>query len=182
VSNTSVLLGVHGLVVRPLGMDRRLLVRFAGMVLMATAALAIADPKNLEIGNTPAGKEIKRATDAASACNEKVFKGPDYASCIMGIQQANSKKGGDTSAFDLGLYFNTWLTMDIMARPDEPADSDFLKQAGVLAKPEAAKFFKLYRDLQKKVPVTDEQMTTLQDMKISYVKARVLASARETGS
>ena len=67
--------------------------------------------------------------------------------------------------------------------PDEAPTVDIVKQAAAAAKPEAVRFFKLYRAIQKKTSVTDEQLIVLYELnKPELLKARIVATARDTGA
>ena len=142
-------------------------------------------PRDYNFLKTPIGVAVKQGIDSTSPCNALVMKAPQFSSCVLSAQQSNAKKGGDSNAYDLGLYFDAWYSMDMLARPD-PDDapaSDFVKQAGAAAKPEAARYFKLYREVQKKLRVADDQLIVLYELnKPELLKARIASAARETGA
>jgi hypothetical protein len=103
------------------------------------------------------GKEIRRGDDAADDCGGlKAFKTAEYDACITSAEKSRPQDV-DVNAFNTGLYFAAWFTLDGMFQPLIPSMTTTTHATGD-PKPLAAKYFKLWRDGQKRAGVSDEQM------------------------
>jgi hypothetical protein len=123
--------------------------------------LAAAD-LNAPVNNTPTiGSEIARGIDAANNCPmmrpRKVVDDDTY-SCIAGIANTNRQRMTAFEPFLLGLYFRSWLVMDVAAYPSKAPDDAIGERLETSARRDASEFYAAFRGYQKQLGVTDEQL------------------------
>ena len=151
-----------------------------GVLIMVPVAGSCAADLDTPINTTPTlGSEIKRGIDAELACQSRAMAANDFALCTFAIEEKNRQKVVDYNAFDVGLFFNAWLTMDIFANPSGPPDNDLAKSVAAASHSEAAKMLTVYRSLRKKVGVTDEQVIAISGMSKNLLEARLAVWASQ---
>jgi hypothetical protein len=79
----------------------------------------------------------------------------------------------DYQPFDLGLFFAAWINMDVVAYPTNPIQNAYAQERYASARREAEAMYKIFRDHQKKVGVTDEQIVSASGMKKDHLIARL---------
>jgi hypothetical protein len=149
-----------------------------GVLLMVKIASSAAMDLNAPVNTTPTvGTEIKRGVDAANACDTSAMEPLNYALCIQGIDDRNAQKVVDSKPFDVGLYFAAWLSMDIIG--SMPASNDFARHLGEAGHSEAASMYIIYRDFQRKLGVTDDDVITASWKNKDAVEARLAVWANQ---
>ena len=125
------------------------------------------------------GKYIGRGSAAGDECGGALLipkPAAAYDSCVTAAQMKNRQNGEDSRGFDAGLFFSAWQQMDGIARPDWVPDTEAGKQRMGDAKSLAVKYLALYRDVQHKAGVTDEQVIAINRLDMDLFKARLAAA------
>ena len=137
----------------------------AGLALIAWVDSVIAVDLNAPINTTPTvGTEIKRGMDAAFQCPITVDP-LSFSGCIFNFETQNRQKVVDYQPFDLGLFFEAWALLDSVGYTEHEVQGDLAQKTYVVARGRAASMYKVFRSIQQKLGVTDEQLVSLSSRK-----------------
>jgi hypothetical protein len=150
--------------------------RFAGLALGAFLIGPGAQSADLSapINTTPTlGSEIKRGIDAAFSQCPNSFDPLAFPQCVFAIEGKNRQKVVEYQPFDLGLFFEAWIRMDVAGFPSQELQSDLAQSHYTSARRQAKAMYGVFRDYQTKLGVTDEQLISLSDYKKDHLRQRL---------
>ncbi len=154
--------------------DSVLLVVTLNLVLLGWTSRAAVPPAFF---SSPTGQDIQHGSVAADKCSLQIRKSAQaYESCVTAAQDTNRGKGGDSRSFEAGLFFSAWQQMDGIVRPDFPPSSEEDRRYLATFKPLAVKYLKLYREVQKKAGVTDEQVIVGTGLNLDMFETKLAAA------
>jgi hypothetical protein len=124
--------------------------------------------------------EIKRGSDAARGCVKDGVTLDAMSDCIFKSSSLNRvKTGPGDEAFGTGLFFGGWLQANVSSEA-LAGRSDSAEQAHHAASTIRI-FWNAYRELRKKLSLTDDQVIEAAELKTDSLHSKVQAAVAEYG-
>jgi len=132
-----------------------------GILLVVPLAVKAADLNAPATNQPTVGSEIARGAAAAFNCVIDNYASALRAGqCITELDSQNRQRTTTYEPFNLGLNFRGWVLADAHAFPEKPRDSDIGRTVANDWRRAAAPLFVVFRDYQKRLGVTDDQLIT----------------------
>jgi hypothetical protein len=155
-------------------------------ILLALTLMILAAPAagqvdlNAPVRDNPTvGSEMERGVEAAQRCIDLPNSADEIDACASAAKSANEQRHANHSAFDVGLLFETWWGENSRFRVDEMLRGSNRQAAREMegSESEARKMFELFRQHERALKITDEQMLDMAHID-GELRARVVEQMR----